>query len=159
SWRSTRHGRQAGTTMNGEAPPEREAPHDPGAVRRCRDGRREGRRWCPQRIRARLREAEKREEAVEIRFSLPDPWSRHMFIALCRRMAFALTAIRGCAGRASWFGRPETFLHTVLWPEFQESNAALTEYLVRVTRCRRGAGAGEDRAMTTWLNGIGYFVE
>ena len=38
-----------------------------------------------ERIRARLREAEKREEAVEIRFSLPDPWSRHMFIALCRR--------------------------------------------------------------------------
>jgi hypothetical protein len=74
-------------------------------------------------------------------------------------MAFALTAIRGCAGRASWFGRPETFLNTVLWPEFQEIIAALTEFLVQVTRCRRGAGAGEDRAMTTWLNGIGYFVE
>ena len=112
-----------------------------------------------ERIRARLREAEKREEAIEIPFSLPDPGSRHMFIALCRRYAFALTAIRGCAGRASWFRRPETFLHTVLWPEFQEINAALTEYLVQVTRCRRGAAAGEDRAMTTWLNGIGYFVE
>jgi hypothetical protein len=28
---------------------------------------------------------------------------------------------------------PETFLNTVLWPEFQEINAALTEYLAQVT--------------------------
>jgi hypothetical protein len=38
-----------------------------------------------ERIRARLREEEKREKSIEIRFSLPDPWSRQMFIALCRR--------------------------------------------------------------------------
>jgi hypothetical protein len=28
---------------------------------------------------------------------------------------------------------PETFLNSVLWPEFQEINAALTEYLAEVT--------------------------
>jgi len=37
------------------------------------------------RIRARPRQEEKREKSVEMRFSLPDPWSRQMFIALCRR--------------------------------------------------------------------------
>ena len=28
---------------------------------------------------------------------------------------------------------PEAFLNTVLWPEFQEINVALTEYLAQVT--------------------------
>ena len=28
---------------------------------------------------------------------------------------------------------PETFLNTVLWPEFQEINAALHDYLAQVT--------------------------
>jgi hypothetical protein len=37
------------------------------------------------RIRARLQREEKREKPVEMRFSVPDPWSRHLFIALCRR--------------------------------------------------------------------------
>ena len=36
-----------------------------------------------ERIRIRLREEEKREPPIEIRFSVPDPWSRHLFIALC----------------------------------------------------------------------------
>ena len=33
-----------------------------------------------ERIRARLREEEKREKPVEIKFSLPDPWSRLFFL-------------------------------------------------------------------------------
>jgi hypothetical protein len=36
-----------------------------------------------ERIRARLRVEEKRAQPGEIRFSLPDPRSRQMFIALC----------------------------------------------------------------------------
>ncbi|MFZ1413338.1 MAG: hypothetical protein WAS73_01995 [Defluviicoccus sp.] len=28
---------------------------------------------------------------------------------------------------------PETFLNTVLWPEFQQINAALSDYLAQVT--------------------------
>jgi hypothetical protein len=43
-----------------------------------------------ERIRRRLREGEKREKPIEIRISLPYPWSRQMFIALCRRWLAAL---------------------------------------------------------------------
>ena len=50
------------------------------------------------RIRARLRQEEKRQKPVEMRFSLPDPWSRQMFIALCRR--YGLRPLIGkCPGR------------------------------------------------------------
>ena len=38
-----------------------------------------------ERIRARLNETAKTEAAIEFRFSVPDPWSRQLFVALCRR--------------------------------------------------------------------------
>ena len=85
------------------------------------------------RIRARLREEEKREKPVEIRFSVPDPWSRHMFIALCRRYGLRPYRYPRMRRQSVIVRAPETFLNTALWPEFQEINAALTEYLAEVT--------------------------
>jgi hypothetical protein len=85
------------------------------------------------RIRARLREEEKREKPVEIRFSLPDPWSRQMFIALCRRYGLRPYRYTRMRRHSVIVRAPEAFLNTVLWPEFQEINAALTEYLAQVT--------------------------
>ena len=86
-----------------------------------------------ERIRARLREEEKREKPVEVRFSLPDPWSRQMFIALCRRYGLRPYRYPRMRRQSVMVRAPETFLNSVLWPEFQEINAALTEYLAEVT--------------------------
>lgn len=86
-----------------------------------------------ERIRARLREAEKRESAIEMRFSLPDPWARQMFIALCRRYGLRPYRFPRMQRQSVLVRAPETFIDTVLWPEFQEINAALTEYLSEVT--------------------------
>lgn len=86
-----------------------------------------------ERIRARLRDDEKREKPVEIRFSLPDPWSRQMFIALCRRYGLRPYRYSRMRRQSVIVRVPETFLNTVLWPEFQEINAALTEYLSEIT--------------------------
>jgi hypothetical protein len=86
-----------------------------------------------ERIRARLREEEKREKPVEMRFSLPDPWSRQMFIALCRRYGLRPYRYPRMRQQSVMVRAPETFLNTVLWPEFQEINAALTEYLAQIT--------------------------
>src|SRR6202795_3842013 len=38
-----------------------------------------------QRVRARLDELGQRDPPVEMQFSMPDQWSRHLFLALCRR--------------------------------------------------------------------------
>lgn len=38
-----------------------------------------------ERIRARLAELEQSDPAIEMQFSLPDVWSRKLFLALCRR--------------------------------------------------------------------------
>ena len=85
------------------------------------------------RIRARLKEEEKREQSVEIRFSLPDPWSRQMFIALCRRYGLRPYRYPRMRRQSVIVRAPETFLNTVLWPEFQQINAALHDYLAQVT--------------------------
>ena len=86
-----------------------------------------------ERIRARLRQEEKREKPVEMRFSLPDPWSRQMFIALCRRYGLRPYRYPRMRRPSVIVRAPETFLNTVLWPEFQEINAARAEYLAQVT--------------------------
>jgi hypothetical protein len=86
-----------------------------------------------ERIRARLRASERRERPVEMRFSLPDPWSRRLFIALCRRYGLRPFRYRRMHRQSLVVKVPATFLDQVLWPEFAEINAALSEYLADVT--------------------------
>lgn len=38
-----------------------------------------------QRVRARVEELARHDPPIEQQFSLPDQWSRHLFLALCRR--------------------------------------------------------------------------
>lgn len=85
------------------------------------------------RIRRRLQDEEKREKPVEIRISLPDPWSRRMFIALCRRYGLRPYRYPRMRRQSVLVRAPKTFLNSVLWPEFQEINAALHDYLAQVT--------------------------
>ena len=77
-----------------------------------------------ERIRTRLREEEKREKPVEIRFSLPDPWSRQMFIALCRRYGLRPYRHPRMRRQSVMLRVPQGFLDKVLWLEFLEINAA-----------------------------------
>jgi hypothetical protein len=83
-------------------------------------------------IRGRLRQEEKCEK-VEMRFSLPDPWARHLFIALCRRYGLRPYRYPRMRQQSVMLRAPQSFLDKVLWPEFQEINAALAEYLAQVT--------------------------
>jgi hypothetical protein len=86
-----------------------------------------------ERIRARLRDSERRERAVEMRFSLPDPWSRRLFIALCRRYGLRPFRYRRMHRQSIVLRVPQSFLDQVLWPEFAQINAALTDYLADIT--------------------------
>jgi len=86
-----------------------------------------------ERIRARLREEEKREQPVEVRLSVADPWARQLFIALFRRYGLQPYRYPRMRRKSVIVRAPETFLNTVLWPEFQEINTALGDYLAQVT--------------------------
>jgi len=85
------------------------------------------------RLRARLREAGESERPVEFKFSLQDPWGRHLFVALCRRYGLKPFRYRRMHRQTVLVKGPPSFIDGVLWPEFQELNVVLSSYLAEIT--------------------------
>jgi hypothetical protein len=102
------------------------------------DGEREAARRAAERIRARLAELRGREQDEELLYSLPDPWKRKLFVALCRR--YGLRPYRQPGRRYSTVivRAPKAFQQGILWPEFlalaEELHAHLNELTERVIR-------------------------
>ncbi len=85
------------------------------------------------RIRARLGKAAGSEAVEEIRFSVPDSWSRQLFIALCRRYGINPFRYRRMHRQTVIVKAPRSFVEQVLWPEFRELSGALSAYLAEIT--------------------------
>ena len=85
------------------------------------------------RIRHRIRQLEKAERTVEFRFSLPDTWSKALFIALLRRYNLSPYRYRGQRRTTVMVKVTASFVNEVLWPEFQELNGTLRAHLDSVT--------------------------
>jgi hypothetical protein len=58
-----------------------------------------------ERVRARLTELGHKDSPVEMQFSMPDQWSRHLFLALCRRYGLSPIVFIGNGATPSWSGR------------------------------------------------------
>jgi hypothetical protein len=85
------------------------------------------------RIRGRLGQTAGREASIELRFSIPDVWSRQLFVALCRRYGLRPYRLRRMHRQTLMINAPKSFIEQVLWPEFQELSAALRAYLSEIT--------------------------
>ena len=86
-----------------------------------------------ERIRARLGQTARTEAVVEMRFSIPDVWSRKLFIALCRRYGLRPFRHRRMHRQSIIIKAPKSFTEKVLWSEFLELDAALVSYLAEIT--------------------------
>jgi hypothetical protein len=86
-----------------------------------------------QRVRARLAELEQHDPAIELQFSMPDRWSRHLFMALCRRYGLKPYRYHRQRRTTVMVRAPRRFLDEVLWREFCELDVALQAYLMEVT--------------------------
>jgi len=86
-----------------------------------------------ERIRDRLGQAADKEKEIEIKFSIPDVWSRQLFVALCRRYGLRPFRYRRMHRQTIIIRAPKSFVERVLWPEFEELSAALTAYLSEIT--------------------------
>ena len=86
------------------------------------------------RIRQRLEQIEKSERTVEYRFSLPDAWSKSLFIALLRRYGIQPYRYSGQRRTTVMARVTRTFAEEVLWPEYQQLNATLRAHLESVTQ-------------------------
>ena len=86
-----------------------------------------------ERIRARLAELQTSDPPIEMQFSLSDPWTRKLFLALCRRYGLKPYRLPRQRMTTVMLRVPRKFLDQVLWPEFKELSAALRRYLDEVT--------------------------
>lgn len=82
-----------------------------------------------ERVRAKLEEVGRREQPIEMKFSLDNQWSRRLFLALSRRYGLSPYRLHRQRFTTVMLHVPESFVRTVLWPEFQELNSALVHYL------------------------------
>ena len=102
------------------------------------DGEREAARRAADRIRARLAELRGREREVEFQYSIPDPWKRKLFLALCRRYGLVPYRERGQRRSTLLLRAPQTFQDRTLWPEYlafsKELETHLDELTTRVIR-------------------------
>lgn len=96
-------------------------------------GERDAAASARERIRAKLVAISQREARVEFRFTLDNPWSRKIFVALLRR--YGIEPYRySRQRRTTVMARvPRSFVESTLMPEFQEMDAALTAHLERIT--------------------------
>ena len=86
-----------------------------------------------ERIRQRLGQAAGKENFIEWKLSIPDIWSRQLFIALCRRYGLRPFRHPRMHRQTVMIKGPKSFIEQTLWPEFQELNAALEAYLSEIT--------------------------
>ena len=86
-----------------------------------------------ERVRARLATLQQQDPPIEMQFSLVNQWSRRLFLALCRR--YGLEPYRLYRQRLTtvMLRVPRGFVDQVLWPEFQQLDEALVQYLDEVT--------------------------
>jgi hypothetical protein len=96
-------------------------------------GKREAARRAAERIRARLSELRGREREIEYRYTLPDPWKRKLFLALCRRYGLMPYREHGQRYTTVMLRAPKTFQDKTLWPEYQALSAELDAHLDELT--------------------------
>jgi hypothetical protein len=87
-----------------------------------------------ERIRRQFEAASKKERAEEFKFSIPDPWSRQLFIALCRRYGIKPFRYTRMHRQTVMVRAPASFVQLTLWPEFEELSGPLTAHLDEITR-------------------------
>ncbi len=87
-----------------------------------------------ERIRERLDLIEESEPPIEVRFSLPDPWARSLFLALVRRYGIHPYRYPGQRRSSVMIRVARSFLEDTLQPEFHELHRTLASHLHEVTQ-------------------------
>lgn len=97
------------------------------------DGERDAAEAALGRVREKLKGMERTDPPIEMKFTMPDQWSRHLFTALCRR--YGLKPYRYSRQRYTtvMLRVPQGFVDQILWPEFGELDGLLHQYLRDVT--------------------------
>lgn len=118
-----------------------------------------------ERIRERLRRLQAVEKPIEMRFSMSNPWSKKLLMALLRRYDIQPYRYSGQRYTTVMARVPKRFVDETLWPEFEQLNEELNRYLSAVTdRVIKAAifsddSEAETRAAPPALPGVGPTLE
>lgn len=108
------------------------------------EGERRAAENASNRIRARLAEIEQVEPAVEFRFSLPDAWSRSLFVAVLRRHGLTPYRYHGQRRTTVMVRVAKSYVDGSLWPEFLQLQAVLHEHFEAMTKRVIAQAIGAD---------------
>ncbi len=86
-----------------------------------------------ERILQRLAEQSTDDEPIEYRFSMPDMWSRRVFVALLRRYGIRPYRYRRQRHTTVMAKVSQRFVDDTLWPQYEAFSDSLREYLAEVT--------------------------
>lgn len=124
------------------------------------EGERDAAAEARKRIQQRLRLVEEADPPIEYRFSLADPWSRKVFVTLCRRYDIRTYRYRGQRYTTVMAKVSKRFVDETLWPEFQQVSTVLRSYLddvtnrVIATAIHQDTSEAQEVAETPQLTGI-----
>lgn len=96
-------------------------------------GEREAAAEARRRIQARLDATAREDPPTEYKFSLPDAWSRKVFVALCRRYGIDPYRYHGQRYTTVQAKISRRFVDETLWPEFQEISRELRAHIEALT--------------------------
>jgi len=71
---------------------------------------------------------------VEYQFSMPDPWKRQLFVALCRRHGVKPYRLPRQRHTTVMLRVTPSMVDQVLWPQFLQLSKLLHDYLTEATR-------------------------
>jgi hypothetical protein len=96
-------------------------------------GERDAAANAAERIRRRLEEWQHRDPAIVYKFGLNHVWSRRLLLALLRRYGIQPYRYSGQRHTTVMARVSRRFVEETLWPEFQELDKVLHEYLSEAT--------------------------
>ncbi|MFN9630793.1 MAG: hypothetical protein ACK59A_11270 [Cyanobacteriota bacterium] len=97
------------------------------------EGERQAAERARERIQNRLKQLEADEPPIEVRFTLSDQWSRHLFVALLRRYGIRPYRYHGQRRTTVMARLNRSFMDDTLWPEFQDLRSTLAAYFDALT--------------------------
>jgi hypothetical protein len=108
------------------------------------EGERAAAKSARDRIRGRLEQLGATEPVEEFRFSMPDTWSRSLFLALLRRHGLRPFRYTGQRRTTVMVRATRSFVKETLEPEFRSLNETLRRHLGEVTRRMIAQGIHQD---------------
>lgn len=97
------------------------------------DGERSAAEAAVRRIRERLQVSVRADPPVELQFTMPDPWSVQLFVALCRRYGFRPYRYKRQRRTTVMVRAPKRAFDDIVWRQFSNLHTDLQIYLEETT--------------------------